>query len=404
MNDGSSAGGDLGAELERRLAAETGMAASLVELERHPGYRLLETITPTGVTAQRWTAAKETFAGLWQDFMRYRSVVADARAVRDRRSRPGDGKRAELRRLLREPCIEVRRTVVRRRLAGAVEEVETITLEQLAERMEAAYAELDEFVSTCDALHSAHVAGLSPLLERMHGARLLADELATGPGSRPEAEAIAELDARLDGLARAAADPLGLADGRPAGELAALEAELAALTTRLAGLAAVRDDWDRRLAASAAALAELESLREEERQARERAMDLIAGHGLAAPADPVPVLRDRVARLGSPTGWSLRARRLDELDSAIGTAAATLRAAREQAAGLLERRAELRGRFEAYRAKAGRLGHAEHPEIMATGQEIERLLWSRPCDLPAATRALNAYQRTLTGMDAGRSA
>ena len=103
-------------------------------------------------------------------------------------------------------------------------------------------------------------------------------------------------------------------------------------------------------------------------------------------------------------GWPLRARRLDELDSAIGTAAATLRAAREQAAGLLERRAELRGRFEAYRAKAGRLGHAEHPEIMATGQDVEQLLWSRPCDLPAATRALNAYQRTLTGLDAGRSA
>ncbi|MGH3753817.1 MAG: hypothetical protein ACRDRP_14180, partial [Pseudonocardiaceae bacterium] len=81
------------------------------------------------------------------------------------------------------------------------------------------------------------------------------------------------------------------------------------------------------------------------------------------------------------------------LRAAAADAAAELRAAHGRATGLQDRRAELRGRFEAYRAKATRLGHAERPDALALDDRIRQLLWARPCDLAAATRALAAYQR-----------
>ncbi|MBM0240480.1 hypothetical protein JNW88_31480, partial [Micromonospora sp. ATA32] len=60
--------------------------------------------------------------------------------------------------------------------------------------------------------------------------------------------------------------------------------------------------------------------------------------------------------------------------------------------------AELRGRLAAYRAKAARLGFAEHTELSRRHCAAEDLLYSSPCDLPAATRALSAYQRHLNDL------
>ena len=71
---------------------------------------------------------------------------------------------------------------------------------------------------------------------------------------------------------------------------------------------------------------------------------------------------------------------------------------------LQDRRAELCGRYEAYRAKATRLGHAEHPEALALDDRIRQLLWTKPCDLAAATRALAAYQRIVQVAAGSRSA
>jgi hypothetical protein len=60
---------------------------------------------------------------------------------------------------------------------------------------------------------------------------------------------------------------------------------------------------------------------------------------------------------------------------------------------LVERRGELRGRFDAYRAKAARLGVVERPDVLAAGDRVHDLLWTRPCDLAAATVAVVEYQR-----------
>jgi hypothetical protein len=68
----------------------------------------------------------------------------------------------------------------------------------------------------------------------------------------------------------------------------------------------------------------------------------------------------------------------------------------ELAAGLLERRDELRGRLGAHLAMAVRLGIAEDVVIAARHRVAHELLWTKPCDLGAATRALVAFQQSVT--------
>ncbi|NVI86386.1 hypothetical protein HUX53_03615, partial [Actinomadura sp. BRA 177] len=54
-----------------------------------------------------------------------------------------------------------------------------------------------------------------------------------------------------------------------------------------------------------------------------------------------------------------------------------------------------RGRLEAYRVKAARLGHAEDAELARIYEQARELLWTSPCDLRSATVALSGYQRAI---------
>ena len=400
MTDRRKGNDALETELVCRAEAGGRIAVALIELESHPGYRLLATATLSGLTAERWAAARDVLAGLWQDFGTYQAVVSAAHTVRARRARPGDRELAQLHRLLVEPSIEVARTVVslpERRLTGTAEHTETITLEQLSARMDASFAQVSELVVTCDAVHQALLDGLAPLADRLTAAQELAGALGAH-GSDPVQVAVTALASRIEDVGRVCAtDPLSL-DGQQAVEvLATLEDEVVTVSARLAELASVRDGWDGRLAELATALREIGQLQRQEQQARHRAQELIAEPGLLAPPDRLPVLRSRLAALTGLAGWPARAAAVVELQAAAGDAVSELRAAYELATTLEDRRAELRGRFEAYRAKASRLGQAEHPDALVLDASIRQLLWTKPCDLAAATRALVAYQRLVSG-------
>ncbi|MDT7589307.1 MAG: hypothetical protein QOE32_6857 [Pseudonocardiales bacterium] len=394
----------LDAELSDRSREETRIAASLVELERHPGHRLLTGGPLTGATAARWATAAPLLSGLWRDFTLYREALDTARRVRGSRPRPNETALAELHRLLALPSVEVSRTEVglsERGLTGAAERVEKITLDELSTRMHAAFAEVSELVTTCGRLREEALAELAPIAERVRAAGRLAAELDVGqPSLTAAASALADLERR------AGADPLSLADGSGGlgRELPALSVALDDLTARLTAIASVRDGWADRLAELDGELRRLDELRARERTERDRATGLVAA-SLTAPPDRLPDLLSRRAGLERAASWAARAETLGELRTAVGAAAAELGAAVELATGLVERRAELRGRFEAYRARALRLGRIEEPGLLRLEEEIRRLLWTRPAELAGATRAIGAYQRLLRqASDAGRSA
>jgi hypothetical protein len=391
--------GGLEAELARRAVAEGRIATSLVELEQHPGHALLSTSRLTGRTSREWTQASADLAGLWQDFDTYRRVVA---AARDALARGAAD--PELHRLLREPSIEVGRSVVERKLTGTVERVDSITLADLADRMDAAFDRVHALFVAAHDLHEKFLAAIGPLAERLRAARQLAADL--------EDTRVAELTSKVEELtARCTTDPLSLADAPPDAALAELGARVDALTADLARTAAARDAWNDRLARVGAALAELEAARAAAEQVRLRAQELVVTAPLDAPPDRTDALRGVLTalidgRLPSRSGWPARAQALAGLEADVDAAAAEVRRAHALADGLLERRTELRGRFEAYRAKAGRLGVSERPDLLAVDADVRRLLWTRPADLAAATRALVAYQRLMATGDGstGRTA
>ena len=96
--------------------------------------------------------------------------------------------------------------------------------------------------------------------------------------------------------------------------------------------------------------------------------------------------------------------RLDsELDLADKQATAVAKACRDseqQATALLDRRDELRGLLDAYRARAAKLGGAEDSDLDARYDRARDLLWTAPCDLPAAADAVTGYQQAVLSLGA----
>ena len=385
---------ELDAELTRRVDEQARIADALVELERHPGHRLLATAALTGVTAARWAATQELLAALWADLATHRAVVADACAVRTRRPRPGEREWAELHELLAA------------RPVASSAPGPTPTLGELAARMDGRLREVAAVLEAVETVHLAALAGLGPLAERVRDAQVRARDLLEpdDPAAAALAALVASVDARLatctnDPLSLPARLPRDLVDGLAGGgtDGAGTDGGIDAIEACLAEREATRDGWAARYRAAADAVAALDPLYDREAQARREALDRVAGAGLPVPPDPRPALRRRLAALPTqrPDAASLTA--LPRLVADVAAAADAVRAALGRAAGLADRRIELAGRFAAYRAKALRLGVSDDPEVTALAAQVRGLLASPPTDLHALTPALVAYQQRVNG-------
>jgi hypothetical protein len=178
-----------------------------------------------------------------------------------------------------------------------------------------------------------------------------------------------------------------------------VERRIAALETRLSGLARVRDEFTTRLTALESALSDIEAVEATARQTYPAVLEKIAAPGLPVPGEQgSATVRARLRRLtdryGS-VGWDVLAREADDLDRVATAALEGARTALRAITGLLDRRAELRGRLEAYQVKAARLGHSEDAELTRLHGEAHQILFTAPCDLAGATRALNRYRQAI---------
>src|SRR5439155_12599799 len=133
--------------------------------------------------------------------------------------------------------------------------------------------------------------------------------------------------------------------------------------------------------------------------------DRIADTGLPPAPHAAAVLQARLAdldRLHREQRWVQLADDAAALQRAATRARQRADELRDAADGLLARRDELRGRLEAYRAKAARLGYAEHDALTALHAQARDLLWTAPCDLRAATRVVFAYQQAVAALPVQR--
>ena len=210
-------------------------------------------------------------------------------------------------------------------------------------------------------------------------------------------DGVAEIE-RID-----VSDPLTAA---PSGQLAPATRsrldQLAGAVTQaraqLDQIASVRDSYPQRRAALVAAIDQVEAAEAGVAAAYARAGEKIADPGLGPLPAAAVVLRARLTELDGLRDSA----RGPRLSTDMSTVEAETQRARARAAelaaladGLLARRDELRGRLEAYRAKAVASGLAEDTRLAGLFSQAHDLLYTAPCDLRAATRAVYAYQSGL---------
>ncbi|MGW5229454.1 hypothetical protein ACWEP5_31555 [Nocardia niigatensis] len=382
------------AEIDREIAErareiET-IAATLVELDKHPGLVLLRRFPPTGVTAQHWAPARAALELMWEDFGRLGTVLDRARAARGRR-RLDALDREELTLLLRGQPVEVSRSAIpmsERSLSGPREQIELIGITEMLDRMRAAFPAVVRVLDAVEAVHSRVMNDIAPLQA----------ELTRTGMSIPELDSLTN---DIDELAiEVATDPLALTPEMLDRRLGELSRRMREAVRVLTELRSISTDWD---AAIERVRARVEALHKTYVRA-ERARSEVERIILAAPLprhpdDSAVYSAELTALEANPSVpsvlWELRRR----IDSALDTATRI----EQLAQGLLDRREELKGRFSSYRAKAARLGVSEDQDVLASARIAAGLLSRRPCDLAAVTRAITDYRQLIAQKSGRRS-
>ncbi|GHA69643.1 hypothetical protein ACIQRS_11290 [Streptomyces termitum] len=397
-----------------RLGAEhKAVEDSLLALQDHAGRRLLEGAELTGTTRERWAAAERTITLLWNCFDAYTAALREVREIRSRRKWPGREELAELTDRLRGDVVHVP--------GGAGEEAllaERFTLDGLVRRMNGLYAASLDVVVTADAVWSALPARIDLLAAELGRTRSLAHSVGVRPGEHPAGDELESITAELTVLrASVITDPLAFwrpAEGSSApggGRPDTLRYDRAALALEdvrreIEAVLAVRQDAEERLLRLRDVLSRADRTLAEARVARGEVLAKIAASEVPAVSGPPTALQERLQAAADHRRHARWHRLSPLLDALEREAEEELLRARDSLTAVtapLAVRAELRGRLDAYRAKATRLGGAGDPVLTERYDTARRMLWSAPCDLRAAEQAVLRYQRAVADVVSGPS-
>lgn len=375
-------------------AAHDRIAAAMFVIDSHPGLAFLRGGGLVGRTAERAQTISPEVDLLWAHFSALSELLDRARAIRGQR-RLGDDDWDALRLLLSEPVLAVDATGLPVE-AGSTAVAALLRVADLTTGLERRCAAVTAHLSEVDTAWSAVAGRFAPLTEAFGAAAARAEELGV-------AELVRNLGERLDqARSDSLRDPLAAAPGgqpRPAVQtrLRELTAELETVRQRLAELAALRDGYPTRLAALRALIDEVAAAESRVRDAYLRVDEKIADPALPPPPASAAALRTVLPSPGDVHSrqWIRLAEELSTLEARATRALARADELRGAADGLLDRRGELRGRLDAYRAKAARVGFAEDGDLSTRYQRAHDLLFTAPCDLRQSTQAVYAYQKAL---------
>jgi hypothetical protein len=378
------------------------IAAAMFAVDSHPGLAFLRGSGLSGRTAERAATLTPEVRLLWAHFSAIGEVLERARTIRARHRRPDDADWDALELLLAEPVLALDAAGLPVDRSGPTV-VRMARADELAAELERRCTELTGHLSEVDNAWSAVATQWAPLTEAADAAIAQSAELGEPDVAKALAERLAA--ARAEDLT----DPLTAAPGgqlRPAARtrLGELRTELDAVGKRVAEIGALRDGYPGRVV-------QLRDLVDELAEAEHRTRDSYAQvhRKIADPRlPPVPassaVLRARLPRPEYIHSGRLGklAEELAGLERDIRQALARARELGTSADELIARRDELRGRLDAYRAKAARSGFAEDAGLTDRYQSAHDLLFTAPCKLAAATKAVYAYQQALNELIAAK--
>lgn len=369
------------------------ISLNLADLDRHAVYRLLRDAELSGGTRSRWEATDVHVHRLWLIHAAFESVVEHAANLRESGvADPQD----ELTRLLMGESVTLPLAEVPLNERGLLDpDTENITLAEAIARMTADYEAITEVVSAVETAWDALHPRLAELDAMWQEVGTLADMVEV-PDDEYE-DLRAELE-RVGNTVRR--DPLALvADGGvDTSGLDRLRSVLDRTRGELRDALRMRDAYDENVSRLRSAIDDVEKVVLRSRELRLRVVAKISSPAAVDVPDPVPELRAVIAEmdeLRSRRRWRALGVRLGELQRSVHECGDDARDRERNLGGLLQRRAELRGRLDAFRARAVRLGLAEHERLVEPHGRAHWELWNAPCDLRAATVALSAYQRAL---------
>ena len=395
---------EVDAELARLQAEEDEISAALLELEDHPGYRLLSGGTLTGVTADQWDTVKTVIGTLWEGLAAHKQAMHAAAAARSRRQHLGQAELAELTELLTGPSVELtgpERPLEQRGLLEGPSKAEKLTFAALTTRMNGGFRQATQIVATAQSAWSEQVSRFSRAQSAWHAADSLVGSLGLEPGRDATAISVARLGDELTEVRKAVlSDPLAaFRNGQVTTEpIDRVQREIDAVTTELQQAARIRADFDERARQITSVIDTLEQAETDARAARQEVRQKIAGPSTPDRPPAAPGLRGRLAALPDlrrQGSWSGLASATAELQTAATAALAQAQTALAEAAAPLLERNELRGRLKAYQAKAAGIGQGEDLDLAASYRQAQSLLWTAPCELAQARAAVLAYQAAI---------
>jgi hypothetical protein len=383
---------DLDTTLAELRAASERIGANLLELELDPGRELLEQVALEGESAARWSQASGALLELWRRHELLQELLQRAEAVRGGRGRLPADRLAELEELLRGRSIVLSTGPVapeRRALLDTSRANRRCTPRELLAQMAAAF---DEANATLAAL-TAPWDALTPRLA--HAGAALREATEQAAGAEPDTEALAGARRRHAELsALLAHDPLAVAPDA----VAALEASVAASAGEARAIAELRARVDERLARARELLRAVEQAREEALSARERAVAKIVAPDVAEPPDAAGLAEGlaQVERLTATGRWRQAHEGLAHWTARADAVLEQARAAAAANRAPVEARNQLRGRLDAYRAKARALRLLETPAVAELHERAHRALFAAPTDLAQAEQLVARYQQALS--------
>ena len=382
--------------LRRYSEAEQKIAATLVDLEAQPTYKLVTSARLRGTTGARLQAALESVPELWRAFSTLREVLDKARTIRGQRRGLADDERQRLETLLASPSILIsveQLPLEQRSLLGPTEKETRITPEQLIAQMSATFAIVSEGVGAVERAWREFVPRIDAATTAL--ARLEQTAIDHDAADEPSLDSLR--DTLHDVETTLAEDPLGM----DTNSTARLDAAVAIAEERVGELARARSSLDDDLDRAGKLLDDLRRLRAESaavvaestvKIADYQPVDLIPAElidgtdGLATQLDEIRALtsswRDRRRRLDA---WLARAEPLSA-DSTRGLA--TNRTP-------LQRRGELRGLLDAYRSKAADLGAIEDEDVAALIRAADQELHTAPTSLARAEQLVKQLSAVL---------
>ncbi|MGW4021701.1 hypothetical protein [Streptomyces sp. NPDC005009] len=397
-----------------RLGAEhEAIETSLLALQDHAGRRLLEGARLTGITEERWTATEASITLLWTYFDAYTDALRTARDIRSRRRWSSREDLVELTELLRGESVTVAGGAVATANAPTLHAApgklsERYSLTTLVDRMNELYATSLDVIVAADAVWSALPARIDLLAAELQRTGRLAHSVGVRPGEHPAGDDLERITRTLTKLReQVVSDPLAYwnkaegssapGGGRPDTTVYDREARaLEDVRREIDAVLTVRQDAEKRIVRLRDVLSRADRTLAEARTARGEVLAKIAATEVPVVSGPPTVLQEQLSTAAEYRRHAQWHRLSPLLESLEQKAEDELLRARESLTAVtapLAVRAELRGRLDAYKAKVARHGLAEDPLLVERYEKARRMLWSAPCDLRAADRAVLRYQQ-----------